>query len=57
MSDELATLETQRSKLLEELDDLRPGSITVVIRRMWSGLRCRSRRQSGPFSSKRFFQM
>jgi len=36
MSDDLATLETQRSKLLEEflgLSDLRPGSITAVTRR------------------------
>jgi hypothetical protein len=36
MSDDLATLETQRSKLLEEflgLGDLRPGSITAVTRR------------------------
>jgi hypothetical protein len=36
MSDDLATLEAQRSELLEEflrLDDLRPGSITAVTRR------------------------
>ena len=36
MSYDLATLETQRSKLLEEflgLGDLRPGSITAVTRR------------------------
>jgi hypothetical protein len=36
MSDDLTTLETQRSKLLEEflgLRDLRPGSITAVTRR------------------------
>jgi hypothetical protein len=36
MADDLATLETQRSKLLEEflrLGDLRPGSITAVTRR------------------------
>src|SRR5213080_2188929 len=36
MPDDLATLETQRSKLLEEfldLGDLRPGSITAVTRR------------------------
>jgi len=36
MSDDLPTLETQRSKLLEEflgLGDLRPGSITAVTRR------------------------
>ena len=36
MPDDLATLETQRSQLLEEfpsLGDLRPGSITAVIRR------------------------
>src|ERR1700736_4027270 len=36
MSDHLATLQTQRSKLLEEflrLGDLRPGSITAVTRR------------------------
>jgi hypothetical protein len=36
MPDDLATLETQRSKLLEEflrLTDLRPGSITAVTRR------------------------
>ena len=36
LSDDLATLETQRSKLLEEflgLGDLRPGSITAVTRR------------------------
>src|ERR1700757_5521953 len=36
MSDDLATLETQRSQLLEEflrLGDLRPGSITAVTRR------------------------
>src|SRR5438105_15485097 len=36
MFDQLATLETQRSKLLGEflgLGDLRPGSITAVIRR------------------------
>src|ERR1700724_2975869 len=36
MSDALATLETQRSELLEEflrLGDLRPGSITAVTRR------------------------
>ena len=36
MPDDLATLETQRSKLLEEFlswGDLRPGSITAVIRR------------------------
>ena len=36
MSDDLATLETQRSKLLEEFlgsSDLRPGSITAVTRR------------------------
>jgi hypothetical protein len=36
MSDDLATLETQRSELLEEflrLGDLRPGSITAVTRR------------------------
>src|SRR5258708_2972337 len=36
MPDDLATLETQRSKLLEEflrLSDLRPGSITAVTRR------------------------
>ena len=35
MPDDLATLETQRSKLLEEfldLGDLRPGSITAVTR-------------------------
>ena len=36
MPDDVATLETQRSKLLEEflrLGDLRPGSITAVTRR------------------------
>ena len=36
MPDSLATLEAKRSKLLEEflsLGDLRPGSITAVIRR------------------------
>ena len=36
MSNDLATLETQRSQLLEEflgLGDLRPGSITAVTRR------------------------
>jgi hypothetical protein len=36
MPDDLATLETQRSKLLEEflrLRDLRPGSVTAVTRR------------------------
>ena len=36
MSDDLATLETRRSELLEEflrLGDLRPGSITAVTRR------------------------
>ena len=36
MSDDLAILESQRSKLLEEflsLGDLRPGSITAVTRR------------------------
>ena len=36
MPDDLATLEAQRSQLLEEfpsLGDLRPGSITAVIRR------------------------
>jgi len=36
MPNDLATLETQRSKLLEEflgLHDLRPGSITAVARR------------------------
>ena len=36
MSDDLASLETQRSQLLEEflgLGDLRPGSITAVTRR------------------------
>src|ERR1700757_1451746 len=36
MSDDLTTLETQRSQLLEEflrLGDLRPGSITAVTRR------------------------
>ena len=36
MSTTLATLETDRSKLLEEflrLGDLRPGSITAVVRR------------------------
>jgi hypothetical protein len=36
MSDDLATLETHRSKLLEEflrLGDLRPGPITAVTRR------------------------
>jgi hypothetical protein len=36
MADDLATLETQRAKLLEEflgLRDLRPGSITAVTRR------------------------
>lgn len=36
MSDDLASLETQRSKLLEEflgLGDLRPGSVTAVTRR------------------------
>jgi hypothetical protein len=36
MSDALATLEADRSKLLEEflrLGDLRPGSITAVVRR------------------------
>ena len=36
MSDNLVALEAQRSKLLEEflrLGDLRPGSITAVIRR------------------------
>jgi hypothetical protein len=36
MSHDLATLEAERSKLLEEflrLSDLRPGSITAVIRR------------------------
>src|ERR1700676_2224079 len=35
MSDDLATLETQRAELLEEvlrLGDLRPGSITAVTR-------------------------
>jgi hypothetical protein len=36
MPDDLAALETQRSKLLEEfprLGDLRPGSISAVVRR------------------------
>ena len=36
MPDDLAALETRRSKLLEEflsLGDLRPGSITAVVRR------------------------
>jgi len=36
MSDDLLTLESQRAKLLEEfldLGDLRPGSITAVVRR------------------------
>ena len=36
MSDDLTTLETERSQLLEEflgLGDLRPGSITAVTRR------------------------
>ena len=36
MPDDLAALETQRSKLLEaflSLGDLRPGSITAVVRR------------------------
>src|SRR5437899_7648143 len=36
MSDDLATLEADRSKLLEEflrLGDLRPGSITATVRR------------------------
>ena len=36
MSDDLATLESARSKLLQQflsLGDLRPGSITAVIRR------------------------
>ena len=36
MSDDLATLEAQRSHLLEQflaLGDLRPGSITAVVRR------------------------
>src|SRR6516164_3817546 len=36
MADDLATLETHRSRLLEEflgLGDLRPGSITAVTRR------------------------
>ena len=36
MSDDLATLESQRSQLMEEflrLGDLRPGSITAVTRR------------------------
>ena len=36
MPDALATLEADRSKLLEEflrLGDLRPGSITSVVRR------------------------
>ena len=36
MPDDLAALEAQRSKLLEEflgLGDLRPGSITAVVRR------------------------
>src|ERR1700734_2895264 len=36
MSDDLAPLEAQRSQLLEEflrLDDLRPGSLTAVMRR------------------------
>lgn len=36
MPDDLATLEARRSKLLEEflrLGDLRPGSITAVVRR------------------------
>jgi hypothetical protein len=36
MPDDLAALENQRSKLLEEflsLGDLRPGSITAVVRR------------------------
>jgi len=36
MPNDLATLDTQRSKLLEEflgLRDLRPGSITAVTRR------------------------
>ena len=36
MPDDLAALETQRSKFLEEflsLGDLRPGSITAVVRR------------------------
>jgi hypothetical protein len=36
MPDNLATLEAQRSKLLEDflcLGDLRPGSITAVVRR------------------------
>ena len=36
MPDDLATLETQRSELMEEflrLGDLRPGSITAVTRR------------------------
>src|SRR2546429_5895766 len=36
MPDDVATLETKRSKLLEEflsLGDLRPGSLTAVMRR------------------------
>ena len=38
MPDTLSVLEADRSQLLEEflrLGDLRPGSITAVVRRSW----------------------
>jgi hypothetical protein len=51
MSDDLATLETQRSQLLEEflrLGDLRPGSITAVTRRFPIPPRCARRSRRWP---------
>ena len=51
MSDDLASLETQRSQLLEEflgLGDLRPGSITAVTRRCGKpSCHCAKRNDSG----------
>jgi hypothetical protein len=50
MSDDLATLESQRSNLMEELlrlGDLRPGSITAVTRRRGK-LSCHCAKHSDP---------
>jgi hypothetical protein len=51
MPDNLATLEAQRSKLLEDflsLGDLRPGSITAVVRRCGKpSCRCAKPRDPG----------
>jgi hypothetical protein len=56
MPDDVATLGTQRSKLLEEflsLGDLRPGSITAVIRRCGKPS-CRCAKHNVPDKSRNF---